>query len=355
MYNILDLFCGAGGLSLGFKKAGYNILLGVDNNEDALKTYKHNLKTNILNTDLSDSKKAVKEMNDHLEEDVDVIIAGPPCQGFSLAGCRNLHDKRNKLYLTVIEAVKQFKPSVLLIENVPGIATLEKGEVLRQIVKTIKDVGYDVYYTHKPLYAVDYGVPQIRKRMFFVGVRKDLNKTNFEFPTPILSENEYVTCSDALSELPPLDNILGTNEAEYTAPPESDYQRLMRKNSTILYNHVAKNHTDKTRYLISLVPDGGNKKDLPEEIRKQYSFRESFVRRNSKKPSMTVDTDHGKHFHYKYNRCTTVRENARLQSFPDDFVFMGCKTQQYVQVGNAVPPLLSYHIAKQIKKYLDNL
>lgn len=355
-YNVIDLFSGAGGLSLGFKEAGYNVLCGVDNDELSLKTYEHNMGGAIaLNEDLYDAKKAMVDIEENINhEEVDVIIAGPPCQGFSLTGSRDLNDTRNKLYLAVVEAVKYFKPKAFLIENVPGMATLYKGKVKEQIINTFEDLGYYTSYTKKPLLAADYGVPQMRKRMFFVGFRKDLNYDYFEFPKPFLNSNNYVTTGDAISDLPSLENDLGNNVSEYTSKPQSEYQKEMRKDSEILYNHVGTNHTEKVKSVIKLVPEGGNHKDLPKGVGDFRKFNEAWTRYDSKKPSKTIDTGHRNHFHYKYNRVPTVRENARLQSFPDDFEFLGPKTQQNKQVGNAVPPLLAKALGKAIENHLKN-
>lgn len=354
-YNVIDLFSGAGGLSLGFKQAGYNILCGLDNNEHALKTYSHNFKeSKAIKVDLFKEKKTIEKIEKIIEnKKVDVIIAGPPCQGFSLTGARNLEDNRNKLYLAVVHAVKHFKPQAFMIENVPGIMNLYQGKVKEQIVNSFEDIGYDVSFTKKPLLAADYGVPQFRKRMFFVGFKKDLNYPSFEFPKPYLKCRNYVTCSKAISDLPTLENELGEDESNYTKNPKSNYQKAMRKNSKKLYNHVASCHSEKVKWVIDQVPEGGNYKDLPEGVGDFRKFHEAWTRYHSKKPSKTIDTGHGNHFHYKYNRVPTVRENARLQSFPDNFRFLGVKTQQYRQVGNAVPPLLAQAIGEEMLKYLN--
>lgn len=351
--TVIDLFCGAGGLSLGFKHAGYDVLCGVDNDEPSLDTYEYNLDCLGLNEDLYDEKNAIKDIENQINNaEVDVIIAGPPCQGFSLTGCRNLDDTRNKLYLAVVHAVEYFKPKAFLIENVPGMATLYKGKVKEQILNSFEELGYATSVTKKPLLATDYGVPQNRRRMFFVGFRKDLNYGYFKFPKPILDSENYITCAEAISDLPSLEDTLGENISNYTKKPESNYQKKMRENSELLYNHVATNHTDEVKWVISQVPEGGNHKDLPKGVGDSRKFNEAWTRYHSKKPSKTIDTGHRNHFHYKYNRVPTVRENARLQSFPDTFVFLGTKTQQNRQVGNAVPPLLAQNLAEAMKKHL---
>lgn len=354
-YNVIDLFSGAGGLSQGFVQANYNVLAGIDFDESALRTYEYNIKGAIaLKEDLFDTKSALKSIESNLDgESVDVIIAGPPCQGFSLTGSRDINDSRNELYLSVVKAVNYFKPKAFLIENVPGMATLYNGSVKEQIINTFEDMGYSVTVTDKPLLAADYGVPQMRKRMFFVGFKKDLAYDYFEFPKPYLDKEHYVTTSEAISDLPPLEHELGQEELEYTNPPESDYQKLMRKNATKLFNHVGTKHTDEVKWVISQVPEGGNHKDLPEGVGASRKFNEAWTRYHSKKPSRTIDTGHRNHFHYNWNRVPTVRENARLQSFPDNFRFLGTKTQQNRQVGNAVPPLLAQALADAIYLHLE--
>ncbi|WP_232054995.1 DNA cytosine methyltransferase [Veillonella parvula] len=352
---MIDLFSGAGGLSQGFLQAGFKVLAGIDFDEAALKTYAHNIiGAKALKEDLFQEEIAINNISKELgNTSLDVIIAGPPCQGFSLTGSRDINDTRNKLYLAVVHAVEYFKPKAFLIENVPGMATLYKGKVKEQIINTFEDIGYNISVTDKPLLAADYGVPQFRKRMFFVGFRKDLNLEKFAFPKPTLDEDSYIGTAAAISDLPSLEFDLGSPITEYESKPKSDYQTLMRSGSSKLYNHVGTNHTDEVKWVISQVPEGGNYKDLPPGVGDSRKFNEAWTRYHSQRPSKTIDTGHRNHFHYKWNRVPTVRENARLQSFPDRFEFLGTKTQQNRQVGNAVPPLLAQVIAEEIKKYLD--
>lgn len=354
-YNVIDLFSGAGGLSQGFKQAGYNVLMGVDFDDAALRTYQHNLKNSVaLKANLFDEEESIKKIENNLSgKEVDVIIAGPPCQGFSLTGSRDINDSRNKLYVAVVHAVRHFKPKAFLIENVPGMATLYKGRVKEQIINTFEDLGYAVSVTEKPLLAADYGVPQIRKRMFFVGFRKDLGYDYFEFPAPTLTAEEHIGTADAISDLPPLVDEMGEENVPYFMEPQSDYQRLMRQNSLVIHNHIGTRHTEEVKWVISQVPEGGNHKDLPPGVGESRKFNEAWTRYHSQKPSKTIDTGHRNHFHYKWNRVPTVRENARLQSFPDDFEFLGTKTQQNRQVGNAVPPLLAQVIAEKMNVHLE--
>lgn len=345
--NVIDLFSGAGGLSYGFESAGYNILLGIDNDKKALETFElnHSGAKSICGdiTEVS-YEKDIKPIIGNKK--IDVIIGGPPCQGMSLSGPRKFDDPRNKLYLSYIRLVSEIKPKAFVIENVPGLVGLFGGQIKDNIIQKFTDMGYNIQY--KILCAADYGVPQNRKRVVFVGIKEG----NFDYPQP---DPDKVTCSMALSDLPPLIDELGEETMEYSSEPQNEYQKLMRRNSCKVKNHIAASHSEKVKNIISLVPDGGNYKDLPEELKNSRNFHVAWTRFASNKPAPTIDTGHRHHFHYKYNRVPTVRECARLQSFPDDFIFLGNKTQQFRQVGNAVPPLLAQAIAEQLKKELGDL
>ena len=343
MFNVLDLFCGCGGLSYGFESVGFNIVLGIDNDKKALETFELNHKN---------SKSICEDITTIHAEDInriiggkqiDVIIGGPPCQGMSLSGPRKFDDPRNKLYLSYIRLVEEIQPKAFVIENVPGLVSLFNGQIKDSIIERLTALGYNIQY--KILCAADYGVPQSRRRVVFVGLKKG------EFVYPEINDNQ-VTCEMALSDLPPLVDELGEEEQEYATNATCDYQKLMRKRSNAVRNHIAATHSDKVKNIISMVPDGGNYKDLPEPYRSSRNFHVAWTRFNSQKPAPTIDTGHRHHFHYKYDRVPTVRECARLQSFPDDFIFLGNKTQQFRQVGNAVPPLMAQAIAKQLLKFL---
>ena len=343
-YNVIDLFCGCGGFSSGFGKENYNILLGVDNDPSALKTFELNHKnTKCLCADIKQISYADSLKPLIGDAAIDVIIGGPPCQGMSLSGPRKFNDPRNSLYLSFIRLVDEVRPRAFVIENVTGLVSLFKGEIKDSIISKFADMGYSV--TYQILTASNYGVPQNRKRVIFVG----LLGSTFKYPEP---KEQIITCEMALSDLPPLVDDVGSDFSTYTKPAKNAYQSLMRENSAGLYNHVAAVHADRVKHIISLVPDGGNYKDLPEEFRNTRNFNVAWTRFNSQKPAPTIDTGHRHHFHYKYNRVPTVRESARLQSFPDDFIFLGNKTQQFRQVGNAVPPLMAQAIAKQLYSYL---
>jgi len=347
-YNVVDLFSGCGGFSYGFEQMGFNVVLGVDNWDLALETFEYNHKNSkVLNLDLH-KKQSIKDITKAVQNhNIDVIIAGPPCQGFSLTGTRDKNDKRNSLFESVFELAKALNPKFLVIENVPGLLTLYGGDTREKIISTGEDLGYTMEY--KILYAPDYGVPQIRKRVFFVGSK--IGK--FEFPKPTHHEEEYVSCEAAIGDLPDLKDNIGLEESEYKKKPNTKYQEIMRQGSKKLFNHVGTIHQKHVIEVIRQVPEGGNHKDLPKGVGESRKFNEAWTRYHSKKPSKTIDTGHGNHFHYKYDRVPTVRENARLQSFPDKFKFKGPKTKQNVQVGNAVPPILGKVLATKIKKYLD--
>lgn len=355
-FTVIDLFSGAGGLSRGFYDAGFDVVLGIDFDDAALKTFENNhgeakaLKLDLFN---HENINFIKESLEKMNKKLDVLVGGPPCQGFSLAGKRDEYDERNILYSAMVKTAAMLKPRAIVLENVPGMLTLYKGKAKEQIFKDFEGLGYKMNV--KILYAPDYGVPQIRKRVFFVGL---LNSDEpFEFPNPLKTIDNYVTCGQAICDLPTLENDerMDLNIIrEYMCDPISEYQKQMRINSKVVNNHTPTKHIKKTIDLISLVPEGGNYKNLPKEFAGNFKYHESLTRYHSKKPSRTIDTGHRTHFHYKYNRIPTARENARLQSFPDDFIFYGNKQEQYKQVGNAVPPLLGKAIASKLKEYLIN-
>lgn len=337
--TVLDLFAGCGGLSYGFVNAGFKVIAGVDNWNDALVTFKKNHDAQTLLLDLAEFNPESIEQS--LSQKPDVVIGGPPCQGFSISGKRNPNDPRNKLYQGFVKTVGFFKPKAFVLENVPNLVSMARGAIKDQIISEFTELGYDVKY--KVLLASDYGIPQNRRRVVFVGV---LGKSNFKFPEPQFLHDKR-TCFDAISDLP---SESVNDGAINRKKPRSDYQRLMRSETDCVYNHQISNHNDKTVEIISMVPDGGNYKNLPKALQSTRKVNIAWTRLSSVKPSPTIDTGHRHHFHYKYNRIPTVRESARIQSFPDHFVFYGSKTSQYKQVGNAVPPLLAKVIADELKK-----
>lgn len=341
-HTFIDLFSGCGGLSLGFEMAGFTGILAIDNWKDALITYAYNRKgARTLCGDLAilDPYKIKAEYD---ISDVDVIIGGPPCQGFSVAGKRIIEDERNKLYKAFVGFVDCFRPHAFVMENVPNILSIGNGVVKDSIIKDFASLGYKV--SVQVITASDYGVPQNRRRAVFVGLA---NGKEFQFPEPY--KIEKVTSFDALSDLP--ENSLADG-SPYPTEPSCDFQCYARKDSNGVYNHDITIHNDKTKEIIAMVPDGGNYKDLPLELQHTRKVHIAWTRLCSTKPSFTIDCGHNHHFHYKYNRVPTARESARLQSFPDRFIFLGNKGSQLRQIGNAVPPLMSKAISNQLIKYL---
>ena len=341
-YTALDLFCGCGGLSSGFEQAGFRVLLGIDNWEDALATFRYNhhnsdtICADLMKLSPINVEKKIGKQN------IDLIIGGPPCQGFSVAGKRIIDDDRNKLYISFVRMVAHFMPKAFVLENVPNILTMGDGIIRRTIIDDFEALGYRVVY--KILLASDYGVPQNRRRAIFVGL---LSGEEFVYPQATI--NQRITTEQALSDLPEYSLSDGS---KYPCKPLSEYQKMIRLGSKGVFNHNITIHTRQTQSIIAMVPDGGNYKSLPVELQQTRKVHIAWTRLNSKTPSITIDTGHRHHFHYKYNRIPTVRESARIQSFADTYIFLGSKTSQYKQVGNAVPPLMAKAIAEQLKKQI---
>lgn len=343
--SVLDLFCGCGGLSLGFNQAGYETLLGIDSWEDAIKTFNSNhqnsngIVANLIDVTPEEIYKKTGIKN------VDIVIGGPPCQGFSIAGKRVIDDERNKLYKSFVKFVEFYRPKAFLMENVPNIVSIGNGDVRKAIIQDFEKLGYKVVY--KILLASDYGVPQNRKRAFFIGLRGNVE---YIFPNPLVKI--HVNSKEAISDLP---SYSLNDGSEYVWPPESEYQKTMRENSIGLFNHQITAHTEQTIKIISMVPDGGNYKNLPEELHQTRKVNIAWTRLSSIRPSFTIDTGHFHHFHYEFNRVPTARESARLQSFPDSYIFECGKTSQLKQIGNAVPPILAKVLAESLKEYILNV
>ncbi|QUH26416.1 DNA cytosine methyltransferase [Serpentinicella alkaliphila] len=348
--KIIDLFCGAGGLSKGFELVGFESILALDKWPDAIATYNYNRENKVgISMDIHDytNEKLLHLLNSNT---VEGIIGGPPCQGFSLVGTRDTNDFRNNLYLEYVRFVDIVKPSFFVLENVKGLLSLGKGIYRDDIINRFGNLGYNVNY--KLLKASDYGVPQARERVFFVGLKNDIfNETFFDFDR--IEKSELVTTKDALSDLPTLREE--TESEKYQSMPKNKFQYWVRQNSNKVTNHVKTLHTEKTISIISLVPDGGSIRDLPPEYYKVRNYNNAFRRMDSTLPSNTIDCGHRNYFHYEENRIPTARESARIQSFPDNYYFNGSKTSQYTQIGNAVPPLLAYAVAKVIKEELINM
>ena len=356
MLNVIDLFCGCGGLSEGFRLAGYNIIGGVDFNEPAIKTYNRNFKeAKGICCDLlkMDQSMILKEFGDL--KNIDVIIGGPPCQGFSAANRYKIEgeDPRNKLFFEFVKFVDLAKPKAVLIENVRGIVTNNNGYAKDRIYQIFEERGYTV--NHCILDASNYGVPQRRLRNFFVMLK---NGQTFDFEK-IEKCTEYVTVKDAIGELYNYESNNTNNPFFLDSEPETEYRKYLRAKDNGIPNHEVRYPAEKVQQRISFVPQGGNWEDVPENMwptDRKNRHSSAYKRLEEEKTSCTIDTgnNHSNYFHPLYNRIPTVREAARLQSFPDDFVFEGNRSEQYRQVGNAVPPLLAKAIAQEIRKVLDD-
>lgn len=339
MMKIIDLFCGIGGLSLGFEQAGFEVVSAIDMWEDAVKTYNHNRKDKVGEV------ITVEDFNEKVlpqlikSQKISGVIGGPPCQGFSTVGKREIDDPRNKMYLEFYKAVKISNPDFFVIENVRGMLTLNKGAFVSDLLERFGPSGLGYNISYKLLNAADYGVPQNRYRVFFVGVKKG----TFEFPEAL---EKHISAKDGISDL------LHSTSNKYGSAPQNDYQRNLRGELKAPLNQDYTDHSEQTINIISQIPDGGNIKDLPAEYWTVRKYNKAFERMSSTRPSNTIDTGHRNYFHYSEPRIPTVRESARIQSFPDNFEILGTRGSQYKQVGNAVPPMLANVIATQIIKAL---
>lgn len=326
-YTYIDLFAGAGGLSLGFDKAGFENIFSVEFDKTYANTYMKNFPDHkmIIDDIKNIDDKKIKNLVGNKK--VDIIVGGPPCQGFSIAGNigRNfIDDDRNRLFKEFVRFVKLLQPKIFIMENVSAMERHNKGKTIKEISEEFKKCGYDVKY--KVLLASEYSVPQERRRIFIVGTKKD---NTFQFPEKC---SKIVTIRDAIDDLPKLEN----------------------GESSDIPNHVAMKHSKQMLDKMSYIKDGGNRMDIPEELRPKSGDPRKYIRYDSNKPSYCVTGDMRKIFHYSQNRALTCRELARIQTFPDTFIFYGNSGQIQQQIGNAVPPLLAEKMALQAKEVLDN-
>lgn len=338
-YKVFDLFCGAGGLSYGFKLGGFEIAGGVEWDKSAMETHKNNFKSTFeFCGDIKDiSDETIrKELGG-----IDVIIGGPPCQGFSSANRQEKEkdDPRNKLFFEYLRFVEIIRPKVFVIENVKEILTKNNGYAKERILEITQELGYNV--TVRVLNAADYGVPQYRRRAIFVGVRTDLN-CSFDFDS-LKKVKRLVTVYDAIGDICYPDREIKNKFLSYV------------KDIDELLNHNPKTPNARVVERMTYVPQGGNWKDVPPHLwdtQRDNRHSSAYKRLSFNEPSITIDTGHMNYFHPVEHRVPTVRESARLQSFPDSFIFYGNQSEQYRQVGNAVPPLLGKAIAVEIRKIL---
>lgn len=326
--NVLDLFCGGGGLSEGFIQAGYSVVAGVDVNEDFLETYDRNHDNSIaICADLSEiTPEDFFDTYPVDPDDIDVIIGGPPCKGFSIAGHRDPDDERNYLVGSFIDYVDYVQPDAFVMENVPGIKSMEGGDTLRSILEGFEQAGYEST-SYETLNAADYGVPQERRRVIFIGRRDGDSPT---YPERTHSPSQQATLTGAQ-----LESYVTVEEA------------LLDRQIEGLPNHEKTNHSDDMVQRIADVEEGDSLYE---------SYGDSWRRLERDKPAITIKENHNAPFiHPEENRVGTVRECAILQSFADEYVFEGPKSTQLKVVGNAVPPQLATAIAEALAKDLTEL
>lgn len=325
----IDLFSGAGGFSLGFDNTGFQNVFSVDIEPSFCETYNHNFPShNLIQKDICDVTDAeLKYLKEY--DEIDVVIGGPPCQGFSIAGNigrKFIDDPRNKLFKEFVRVVKVIEPTYFVMENVARLYNHNKGNTRREIINDFENLGYKVEC--KILNSADYGVPQVRKRVIFIGSK---NSQKILFPKKEV--DKYITVKEALSS----------------------YPKLESGQESKIPNHIAMSHSEQMLHKMSFVSDGGDRNEIPEQIRPKSGDVRKYIKYASDKPSVTVTGDMRKIFHYEQNRALTVRELAKLQSFPDDFEFKGTKISQQQQVGNSVPPKMAEAIASVIIKMRENV
>lgn len=348
--RVIDLFAGVGGLSLGFEMRGFDVVLANEYDESIAEAYKANHQnTNMIVGDITSLD--LEETFGSYSGKVDVVIGGPPCQGFSQKGQRKtIHDARNFLFKYYVKVVELVQPKYFVMENVPNLLTAENGFFRHEIEKLFNDMGY--YLTLGVLNASDYGVPQNRRRAVIIGKR---GAPAPELPKPF---ERRTTIWDAISDLAFLSSGEGSETQSYPNPPESDYQRQLRGNTEVLSNHVATKHSDLALERLAMIPPNAGREVLPEEHLTKSIYSGTWTRMRKEEISVTITTrfdtpSSGKFTHPYLNRAITVREAARIQSFPDDFVFTGNKSSQMKQVGNAVPPLLAKAVASVIMNDIE--
>lgn len=325
----IDLFSGSGGFSLGFDDAGFENIFSVEYDREICRTYRYNFPThNLLELDIRTlSGERIREATNGRK--VDVVIGGPPCQGFSMAsniGRRFTDDPRNHLFKEFVRIVDIVRPACFVMENVARLYTRLRGATREEIIQSFGKIGYRVEAA--VVCASDYGVPQNRYRVLFVGA-----EGNQAGPIifPAKRPGRRLTIKDAIDKYPPLES-----------GQKSD-----------IPNHQAMAHSRQMLEKMSYVRDGGGREDIPEPIRPQKGDIRKYIRYDSGKPSICITGDMRKVFHYSQNRALTVRELAAIQTYPDDFIFLGSSMKQQQMVGNSVPPVLARSIAEAVKKMLS--
>jgi DNA (cytosine-5)-methyltransferase 1 len=360
--KVIDLFSGVGGLSYGFcKNPHFKIIAANEILEDMAKAYGLNHGDALMyNTDIKNFSKSILQKDIKEDVDVDIVVGGPPCQAYSTVGKRIIDDPRGKLFQEYFRLLKEFRPKLFLFENVRGLLSLQGGELFDTITELFSSLGYKVQ--HKILNAANFGVPQMRERVIIIG---SLLNSNYKYPQPTHSNSPaglfddnykpFLTLKDALSDLPLIKS--GEFAGKYCKDPQNEYQRLMRSGSDdILTEHNSPLYNKKLQTIMDALKDGEDGHNLPLEIRPTSGFLNTYAKLWWNKPSTTITRNLGtpsssRCIHPKIGRALTTREGARLQSFPDDFLFYGSRISKNLQIGNAVPPLLSHALAKSIEQY----
>ncbi|MBF0282267.1 MAG: DNA cytosine methyltransferase [Zetaproteobacteria bacterium] len=358
----VELFSGAGGLSIGLKKAGFRIVLANEIEKDFATTFALNHpETKVLCDDIHNInfREEVEKLG---ESKVDLLSGGPPCQGFSTVGSKNEKDPRNSLFYEYLRAVKELSPSYIIFENVAGFKNMYEGKAYNALISELNDLGYES--DSAILEASNFGLPQIRKRTIIVGWKKGRSPVFLPVPTHSLSENLFglkdkLTLMDAISDLPELSENDSTTS--YYLPPQNYYQDEMRKGvqKEELTEHNSSNYGSKMLEILSLIPDGGSVNDLPERLRPKKYFSNTYARLLPNQPAPTITRNFGtpsssRCVHPYQNRALSTREGARLQGFPDSYIFYGSKTSKNLQIGNAVPPVFGRVIAESIIETIKN-
>lgn len=347
----VDIFSGAGGLSVGAGMAGIQTVLAVEFDNFAAQTYqKNHKKTKVINKDI----KQVDPL-EHTDKYPFILFGGPPCQGFSVANTktRNLDNPNNTMYKEYIRFVEKLKPEWFLFENVVGFKSFNKGTVAKEVEHLLQKLGYET--NSQVLCASDFGVPQKRNRFFIIG-----NKSGIKFNFNEIEKLSLVSVKEAISDLPSLKNGDQINISEYKHSANNKYLKIMRKKSTKALQNIVSKNKDHVIERYKYINQGQNWKAIPKKLLSNYSstinMHSGIYRRlEEEKPTVTI-ANYRKSMliHPTENRGLSLREAARLQSFPDDFIFEGPLSYQQQQVGNAVPPLLAKAIFKKIIEYGEN-
>lgn len=353
-YNVVDLFSGVGGLSYGFSKMPeFNILAANEIEKDISIAYTLNHPTvSMFNCDINQlTEEKIQEVLKG--QRVDLIVGGPPCQSYSTLGKRQM-DERASLFMQYKRILTILKPKAFVFENVSGILSMDKGRLFEKVKSEFESLGYQLKY--KLLDAVDYGVPQHRERVILVGFK---GENKFEYPLPTHGEGlkPYITLEDAIGDLPEIKS--GQTNNSFNASISNEFLDFVRKDGETMTEHSAPNNGEHLIKIMETLKDGQSKDDLPEDIRPKSGYGNTYAKLWWKKPSTTITRNFAcpsssRCIHPRDSRAMSIREGARLQSFPDDYKFYGSDGMKRLEIGNAVPPLLSKVIAEQMLKALEN-